>query len=74
MMNAAFSAISTGGDSVSGLNGPNGRSHWRCLAVEKLSEVELMSGSWHTAPNHSRPQTCILRVEMDVEDQDRPPV
>jgi hypothetical protein len=58
-----------GGDSVSGLDEPGARSNWRCLAVEKLSEVELMPGPWHTAPNHSRPQTCIVRVEMDVEDQ-----
>ena len=58
-----------GGDSVSGLAEPGARSNWRCLVVEKLSDVELMSGPWHTAPNHSRPQTCIVRVEMDVEDQ-----
>jgi hypothetical protein len=58
----------SGGDSVSGLGEPGARSNWRCLAVEKLSQVEWTSDTWHTAPNHSRPQTCIVRVEMDVED------
>jgi hypothetical protein len=37
--------------------------------VDKLSWVELLQDSWHTAPNHSRPQTCIAQVELDVEDQ-----
>src|SRR5258705_10872749 len=26
--------------------------NWRCIAVEKLSGVELLDGSWRTAPNH----------------------
>jgi hypothetical protein len=56
------------GDSVSGLEEPGAPSNWRCLAVEKLLDVELTLDPWHTAPNHSRPQTCIVRVEMDVED------
>ena len=58
-----------GGASVSGLEPGGARSNWRCLAVDKLSMVELLQDSWHTAPNHSRPQTCIVQVEMDVEDQ-----
>ncbi len=58
-----------GGTSVSGLEPRRARSNWRCLAVDKLLRVELLRDSWHTAPNHSRPQTCIARVEMDVEDQ-----
>lgn len=58
-----------GGASVSGLAPGGARSNWRGLAVDKLSTVELLQDSWHTAPNHSRPQTCIVQVEMDVEDQ-----
>ena len=58
-----------GGASVSGLESRDARSNWRCLAVDKLSMVELLQDVWHTAPNHSRPQTCIVQVEMDVEDQ-----
>jgi hypothetical protein len=58
-----------GGTSVSGLESRDARSNWRCLAVDKLLRVELLRDSWHMAPNHSRPQTCIAQVEMDVEDQ-----
>jgi hypothetical protein len=58
-----------GGASVSGLDPKEAQSNWRCLAVVKLSTVELLQDGWQTTPNHSRPQTCIVRVEMDVEDQ-----
>src|SRR5215467_7610594 len=47
-----------GGTSDSGLKTvgeePGG---WRCVAVEKLSAVELRSGQWHTEPRSNR-QTC----------------
>ena len=39
---------------------------WR---LEKIREVELLDGLWHTAENHSRPAHCIERVEIDVDDQ-----
>ena len=29
---------------------PEGRGVWRCLAVEKLSQVELRADAWHTEP------------------------
>jgi hypothetical protein len=57
-----------GGESVSGLRSVNSPSNWRCLALEKLSAVELLDAAWHSAPNHSQPQTCIERVEVDAED------
>jgi len=63
-----------GGDSETGLQ-PNAPSeNWRCLAVENLSQVELLDGPWHTADNHSRPQTSIEDVELDVDDSPEPPV
>jgi hypothetical protein len=27
----------------------------------------LLDGPWQTAENHSRPQTCIEEVELDVD-------
>ena len=48
--------------------GSEGRGAWRCLSVEKLSRVELLEGAWHTALNHSRPQTCVAEVDVDAED------
>ena len=47
---------------------PEGGGVWRCLAVEKLSHVELRTGSWHTAPRAKR-QTCIDEVDFDVDAQ-----
>jgi hypothetical protein len=31
--------------------------------------VELVNGSWKTAPNHSRPATCVVDADIDAEDQ-----
>jgi len=56
------------GESISGLQSQDSPANWRCLALEKLSAVELLDEAWHSAPNHSQPQTCIERVEVDVED------
>jgi hypothetical protein len=38
------------------------------MAVEKLSRVKLMEGAWRTAPNHSRPTSCVAEADMDAED------
>jgi hypothetical protein len=57
-----------GGDSQSGLKPAGASDNWRCLTVENLSQVELLDGPWQTAENHSRPQTCIEEVELDVDD------
>lgn len=46
--------------------GPSGRG-WRCIAVEKLSEVEITDFPWQGGERHSRPQTCIEHVELDAE-------
>jgi hypothetical protein len=58
-----------GGSSNSGLPlTTEGVGGWRCLAVEKLSQVELRAEAWHTEPR-SRRQTCIDEVDFDVDAQ-----
>jgi hypothetical protein len=47
---------------------PEGRGVWRCLAVEKLSQVELRTGPWRTEPRAER-QTCIGEVDFDIDAQ-----
>ena len=42
-----------------------GEGVWRCLAVEKLSQVELRRDAWHTEPRSQR-QTCIDEVDFDT--------
>jgi hypothetical protein len=57
-----------GGNSGSGLEAAGSPANWRCIALEKLSRVESLEGPWHTAPNHSRLQTCVAEVDVDAED------
>lgn len=57
-----------GGESSSGLQAAGSPENWRCIALEKLSRVQLLEDVWHTAPNHSRPQTCVAVIDVDAED------
>jgi len=41
---------------------------WRCLAVEKLSQVQLRADAWRSGPRSSR-QTCIEEVDFDTDAQ-----
>jgi hypothetical protein len=58
-----------GGNSASGLTmASEGMGSWRCLAVEKLSQVELRAEAWHTEPRSPR-QTCIDEIDFDADAQ-----
>src|SRR5436309_9814596 len=57
-----------GGESESGLKPAGSPANWRCVALDKLSRVELLNGPWQTAPNHSRPASCIVDPDVDAED------
>ena len=58
-----------GGNSNSGLAvASDAMGGWRCLAVEKLSQVELRTGPWRTEPRAER-QTCIDEVDFDIDAQ-----
>jgi hypothetical protein len=58
-----------GGESESGLQPAGSPANWRCLALEKLSRVRLLEDVWRTAPNHSRPASCVIDADIDAEDQ-----
>jgi len=63
-----------GGESESGLEPMGSPANWRCVVLEKLRSVELLEGSWRSAPNHSRPASCVIEADIDAEDQpDRVP-
>ncbi len=47
---------------------PESRGVWRCMAVERLSQVQLRAGAWHTEPR-AKKQTCIDEVDFDVDAQ-----
>lgn len=57
-----------GGASRSGLKMPGSPANWRCVALDKLNDVELLEGIWQTAPNHSRPASCVADADVDAED------
>lgn len=55
-----------GGTSKSGLQPDGSPENWRCIPVDELQNVRTRKGPWHTAPNHSRPQTCVDRIDVEV--------
>ena len=59
-----------GGESKSGLVSGPSPDNWRCICIEKLTQVELIEGSWHSPGTHSRPQSCIAKIEYDSENPD----
>jgi hypothetical protein len=56
------------GKSESGLSPAGSSGNWRCIALDKLSAFESLKGPWRTAPNHSRPASCIVDPDIDAED------
>ena len=56
-----------GSNSIERLS-PEGGGIWRCLAVERLSHVQLRTGAGHTEPRAHR-QTCIDEVDFDIDAQ-----
>jgi len=40
---------------------------WRCLEVDRLEDVHLHDGEWHTAPNIFNPQSCLDTVDVVVD-------
>lgn len=57
-----------GGESESGLQPAGSPANWRCVALEQLSRVRLLDNGWWTAPNHSRPSSCLAEADIDAED------
>ncbi len=54
------------GDSSRGLGAPGSRHNWRCIPIDELGDVSVREGDWHSAPNHTRPQTCVYQVDVEV--------
>lgn len=39
---------------------------WRCFEIAKMTNVEVSDGPWHTGHSHTRPQTCVKSVDIEV--------
>ncbi len=62
-----------GGESRSGLQPAGSPANWRCVALEKLSRVKSVDDGWRTAPNHSRPSSCVVDADIDADHPERDP-
>ena len=52
-----------GGKSQSGLPRAG---QWRCLWLDKVSNVQLRDGPWRAGEAHTQPQGCVHIVDLDV--------
>lgn len=56
------------GTSKSGLKPAGSPDNWRCIPVGLLTELKVLdSGVWATGPNHSKPQTCVSDIDVEVK-------
>jgi hypothetical protein len=39
---------------------------WRCLWLDKVSNVQLRDGPWRADDAHTQPQGCVQSVDLDV--------
>jgi hypothetical protein len=56
-----------GGGSRGGLGLPGSADNWRCIIISDLRNVAVRDGEWHTGQRHSQRQTCVDRVDVEVE-------
>ena len=53
------------GSSKSGLS-KNIEENWRCLPISKIKNIEINSDEFVSAPNYSKSQTCIDKIDVKV--------
>lgn len=56
-----------GGESSSGRIVPRSPKNWRCIPLSKLEILTIRDGQWYTASNHSRRQTCVSQIDVEVD-------
>jgi hypothetical protein len=61
---AAVLAFQFGGRSTSKPLPPNGE--WRCFTVDKITDIQVRDGDWHSGKGHSKTQPCVQHVDVDV--------
>lgn len=56
-------AFQFGGQSSKGLP-PGGE--WRRMRVDNIMSVVARNGQWFTGDRHTRPQTCVDQIDLEV--------
>ena len=54
------------GSSKSGLEPAGSPRNWRCVALSRLSNVSTRDGPWYSVSVHTKPQTCVKQVDLEV--------
>jgi hypothetical protein len=39
---------------------------WRCLRLAKVSDAHARNGPWHEGGSHRSEQTCVSRIDLDI--------
>jgi len=39
---------------------------WRCFHLADVTDISLRSGEWQSGTRHTRPQSCVRYVDVDV--------
>jgi hypothetical protein len=39
---------------------------WRCMEIDSVSGAQAKDGDWHTGGLHTKPQTCVDQVDVEV--------
>lgn len=39
---------------------------WRCFEVRQLSNIQRNGDGWHTREDHSKPNTCVTQIDVQV--------
>lgn len=55
-----------GGGSSQGQITHHSVSNWRCIPIDKLTNIRPVEGKWHTFGKHSQSQTCITQIDVEV--------
>lgn len=56
-----------GGTSESILGPADSPANWRCIPIDGLSDVHVVGGPWHSAPNYPGMQECVDDVDAKVD-------
>ncbi len=58
-----------GGGSRTGIfsvTDPRAYQNWRCMEVEKLSELTIRDGPWFSISRDTHRQTCVGEIDLEV--------
>lgn len=44
----------------------NSPSNWRCVFIDELTNVTIVGGALHTCQSHSKKQTCVDDVDIEL--------